>query len=176
MGAIKYGPYSPSRLDTAACPLRFKRQYIDKDLGDTSSDQSRRGNVVHETLEQITKGWLASKPLSWPDVEKILASKLTEYRITNGDDVKLCVAAARCYMENPPSGLDEILGTEEHLALKHVDGNLVECDWSDPDCYVRCKIDILRIKGNKAIIIDHKTQMYIDTADTFQMGFYALRS
>ena len=121
----------------------------------------------------MTKGLIASQPLTWEETQKIIASKLVEHKITDGEDINLCVRAARVFMDNPPPDLDKILGTEEHLALKYVDGKLVECDWKDPDCYVRCKIDILQIDGNVATVIDHKTQQYIETADTFQMGFYA---
>lgn len=174
MMETKYGPYSPSRLDVALCPFRFKAEYIDKTVQDGGSMASRRGNVVHETFEKITRGWLEDKPLNWDDVVEILTKKMAEYAVTDRDDQQLCIGAAQAYMSNPPQGIKDILGTEEHLALKWEDGKLVECKWDDPKCFARGKIDILQIDAeDNATIIDHKTQMFIQTADTFQMGFYA---
>ena len=171
---VKYGPYSPSRLEVALCPHRFKGQYIDKTVKDEGSVASRRGNVVHETFEELTKGWLVDKPLNWDDVISILTKKMAEYLITEEDAQKVCIDAARCYMMNPPQKLDTILGTEEQIAVKYVGNEWTTCEWDDPDAFARGKIDILMIDDdNIATILDHKTQMYICTADTFQMGFYA---
>jgi RecB family exonuclease len=171
---IQYGPYSASRLDTAACPYRFKRQYIDRDIKDPGSDASRRGNVVHETFEKITEGWIDEQPLKWEQVEEILTSKLTEYQITSREDKVLCVGATKCYMNNPPEMLESIFGIEEHLAVKWEDGKFVECDYNDDKAVYRGKIDLLAIDGQRARIIDHKTQPYIEkAANTFQMGGYA---
>lgn len=170
---IKYGPYSPSRLDTASCPHRFKRQYIDRDIKDHGSHESRRGNVVHEVFEDITKGWIGKATMKWEAVLEVLTAKMTEYQIIDRNDRMLCIEAAQAYMDNPPRGLEHILGTEEHLAVKWQGKKLVECSWTDPDCFVRGKADILMIRGNTAIIVDHKTQPHIETSDTFQMGFYA---
>lgn len=171
---IKYGPYSSSRLDTAACPYRFKRQYIDRDIKEEGSEASRRGNVVHETFENITTGWISEKPLSWVEVEKILTDKMIEYHITDREDKLLCINAAKSYMSNPPQMLEHIFGIEESLAVKFVEGKWVECDYNDPEAIYRGKIDILAIDGSRARIIDHKTQPYIEkAANTFQLGGYA---
>ena len=51
----------------------------------------------------------------------------------------------------------------------------VQCDYDDPDAFARGRADILMISDDttNAIIYDHKTQMNVETSDTFQMGFYA---
>lgn len=170
---VKYGPYSPSRIDTGACPKRFYHEYIAKDIGDTSNAASRRGNVIHETFEEITKGWLEEKPLSWKEVEEIIQKKIAEYKVIEEDAIETSFRAADAYMNNAPANLEHITGTEEHLALTWKDGEWVECDWNDPECVVRGKIDLLQIDGTRATIIDHKTQFNYELADTFQMKFYA---
>jgi CRISPR/Cas system-associated exonuclease Cas4 (RecB family) len=171
---VKYGPYSPSRIDVATCPYRFKEEYILKNVQDEGSLASRRGNVVHETFELITRGWLVDQPLTWEKASEELVSRLASYQITDHEDRKTIIEATKCYMGNPPRGIEDILGTEEHLALKYDGNSLVECDWDDPECFARGKIDILQIKDKVATIIDHKTQMYVPpNKGTFQMGVYA---
>lgn len=171
---VKYGPYSPSRLETANCPHRFKLQYIEKSVKDEGSLPARRGNVVHETFEELTKSWLVGKGLNWEQVTDILAEKMSKYLITDEENQAVCIQAAQAYMQNPPNGLDDILGTEEQIALKNVEDKWVTCDWDDPDAFCRGKIDLLLVNDdNIATIIDHKTQMYVCDANTFQMGFYA---
>lgn len=171
---MKYGPYSPSRLEVALCPHRFKLQYIDKEIKDEGSLAAKRGNVVHDTFEEITKSWLVDKPLNWDQVLGFLTKKMTQYLVTEEDSQRVCIEAARCYMLNPPHNLDTILGTEEQIAVKWQEDKWVSCQWDDSEAFARGKIDLLMIDDNNmATIIDHKTQMFIQQADTFQMGFYA---
>ena len=174
MEQVKYGPYSPSRLEVANCPHRFKLQYMSKEIKDEGSLPAKRGNVVHETFEEITKGWLFDKPLNWDQVTEILTKKMAHYLLTNEEDQKTCIGASRCYMLNPPHNLDTVLGTEEQIAVKWTGGVWVKCAWDDPAACKRGKIDLLMIDDdNIATIIDHKTQLFVQDADTFQMGFYA---
>lgn len=171
---VKYGPYSPSRLEVANCPFRFKAEYKDKIIKDERSLAARRGNVVHETFEEITKAWLINKGLNWDQVVETLTKLMALHQLTEEDAQNDCIGAARCYMFNPPKNLDTILGTEEQIAVKHDGEKWVTCNWDDPDAYARGKIDLLLIDDdNEATIIDHKTQLYVQSADTFQMGFYA---
>ena len=176
---IEYGPYSPSRIEVSSCPHRFYREYIAKDVEEDKSKAANRGTVVHEMLEIITRGWINDTPLKGSDVQKILPEKLAEHLITNAEDRKDIMRIVNAYIQNPPEGINDIVGTEENLALKfnQIGDNeweLRECDWDDPNCFVRGKIDILQIKDNVATIIDHKTQLYIPkNLGTFQMGFYA---
>ena len=67
-------------------------------------------------------------------------------------------------MNNPPEMLDYVFGIEENLAAKWVEGKWVECDYNDPEAIYRGKIDILAIDGERARVIDHKTQPYIEKA------------
>ena len=74
-------------------------------------------------------------------------------------------------MENRPDNLQNVIGTEEHLAIRWENNKWVECGWDEAD--FRGKVDILSISGERATFIDHKTQPFVETADTYQMGFYA---
>jgi hypothetical protein len=177
---IKYGPYSPSRLETSECPHRFYREYIAKDLDDDGSKAANRGSVVHEMLEEVTNGWLKDKPLKISDVDKILPQKLSKYLVTSSEEIGTIARTVHHYMANPPEGLEYVVGTEEQMALKiskkSEGGSLIfeECSWEDSECFARGKIDILQINDKVATIVDHKTQMYIPrNLGTFQMGFYA---
>lgn len=172
---VQYGPYSPSRLDTAVCQLRFAREYILRDAPKMHSPEARRGNVVHETFEEITKGWIHEKPLEWEEIEKIISELVVKYKLSREEDIKLAVTAARAYLDNPPEGLEHVTGTEENLAVKWDEENnkFEECSWDDPKCVYRGKIDILMIEDTVATVIDHKTQPKAENSDTFQLGFYA---
>jgi hypothetical protein len=176
---LKYGPYSPSRIDVATCPYSFYRSYVEKNIDTEKDVPANRGSVVHEIFEMITKGWIEDRPLKWDDVRKILPKLMAKYQMTDHDAQQEIAKDAQCYLENPPSEIEDIVGTEEGLALKMVeceDGieKFEECDWEDQNCFARGKIDILKIKDETATIIDHKTQQYIPTnLGTFQMGVYA---
>lgn len=114
-------------------------------------------------------------PLNWEQVREHLTDKIGKYGVVDEDAVNLCIRATRMYMENPIGNIEHIVGTEEQLAVAwdEKSKSFVETDWDAPNCYGRGKIDILQINGDVATIIDHKTQLNIETADTFQMGFYA---
>ncbi len=174
MERLKYRPYSSSRLDVAECPHRFNRQYITKELVDEGSSASNRGNVVHEVFEYILQQKMAKKTPTWAEVEAVLIKKLAEYEVPDFGSQELCLKAVQNFLNTPLFGIETILGTEEKLAVKLVDGKFVQCDYEDPDAYVRGKMDILMIDDNNiATVIDHKTQQFIQDADTFQMGMYA---
>lgn len=167
----RYGPYSPSRMDSAACPARFHAEYIADTRVRGESIVSKRGNVVHEVFEDITKGIMRGKYLTWEQVEKLLADRIAGYALTDMGEIDFCIRACKTYMGNLPAGYDKIIGTEEKIAIKRGHDGWEEGTWED--CDFRGKIDILKIDGNRASFIDHKTQPFVETADTFQMGFYA---
>lgn len=172
---VKYGPYSPSRLDVAECPRHFSQKYISREIKSSDSPESKRGNVVHETFEEITKGWMSGAPLEWNQVMKVMTGLVVKYKIYDQENISIITKAARAYMVHPPSGIENIIGTEEGLAVSwdSTNNEFIECDWDDPDAVYRGKIDILIMEGTVATIIDHKTYPTIMAADTFQMRFYA---
>ena len=171
---VKYGPYSSSRLDVADCPHRFKVQYIDKTVKDEGSVASKRGNVVHETFEAIIKGWLTKTPLGWDEVEQILIQKMSQYQLTDLQAQQDCIFSSRKFMSNPFHGMEHVVGTEEQLAVKWDGSKFVPCEFNDPKASYRGKVDVLIINDdNICTVIDHKTQLSVNDADTFQLGGYA---
>jgi RecB family exonuclease len=61
---LKYGPYSPSRLEVGNCRYSFRRQYIDENRSNikTESLPQARGSVVHEMFEHITRELVLTAP------------------------------------------------------------------------------------------------------------------
>lgn len=174
---LKYGPYSPSRIEASTCPHRFYREYIKCDAEAEKIAASNRGSAVHDMFEEITKRWMQDKRITWQEVQGMLPKIMAQYFITSPDLQKEILKTTECYLRNPPPiNTGDIYGTEEALAVKRVEGEdlFEECEWDDPQCFARGKLDILLIKDNVATIIDHKTQKNIPKRqDTFQMGVYA---
>jgi len=175
---LKYGPYSPSRLDTATCGYAFYRQYVDPDrsLKRTEGLAQARGSAVHEVLGEITAR-LCQNPnavFSGAEVRQWAAEAIgrhpAAYQETNA-----ILEMAKLYIERPPKILTQDAEVEEMLAIKLEDGKFVECGYDDPDAYARGRADIKLISDDTtfALVYDHKTQPNIEEADTFQLGFYA---
>jgi len=176
---LKYGPYSPSRLDTATCGYAFKRQYIDKDSKSKRVEgvPQARGSAVHEVFEMITRrlcsaeasGFNANEVRSW--VTEAIGRHPAAY-----PETMPILEMAKLYIERPPKVLVPDAGIELRLAVKQIhDGSFVECDYDDPSALGRGRADIFMVSDDTttAIVYDHKTQPNVEEADTFQMGFYA---
>lgn len=174
---LKYGPYSPSRLETATCGYSFYRQYVDPNrVRPPEQVPQARGGAVHEVFEQITKR-LCQKdsPLCSPDeVRKWVVDAVSRHPAAYEETGEI-IEMARLYLERPPAILTEDAGIELRLAVKIVDGQFVECDYEDPQAIGRGRADIMLISDDTttALVYDHKTQPNTEEADTFQMGFYA---
>lgn len=179
---LKYGPYSPSRLDTAVCGYAFFKQYIDperkKNDLKTENVPQARGSAVHEILEQITKKATANPgapvPLSNEELLKWAVEAVNRHPAAyqEMDDI---LAMARLYAAKPPAVLTSDAGIELRLAVKLEKGKFVECSYDDPKAFARGRADIMMISDDTttALVYDHKTQPNVEEADTFQMGFYA---
>lgn len=181
MEKLKYGPYSPSRLETATCGYAFRLQYIDidktkpKKLGSLPQE---RGSAVHEVLEQITKKMCENPHYSFTEneVRTWVVEAITKYP-TAYIETQQVLDMARLYIARPPRMLTLNAETELRLAVKFCSTrqNFIECDYDDPDAFGRGRADIFMISDDTTIayVIDHKTQANVEEADTFQMGFYA---
>lgn len=178
----KFGPYSPSRLKTAECPLRFKVSYVDRAGPKYESLPQARGSAIHEVLENITRWTITDIPVTKQAIQTACAEALQRHPVAmaEADDV---VAAAHAYSRNIPPVItkERVIGVEYKIAL---DGHFKEVPFSvipgkmdpHPDALVRFVADILTgsYDEKEIYIIDHKTQRNIDRhGDTFQMGFYA---
>lgn len=178
---LKYGPYSPSRLETSICGLNFWNQYINPDRPKEKSVGSlpqERGSAVHEVLEKITQAMVVDKNACFSEaqIREWVSEAVRAHPVSNletGDIIKM----AKLYIQKPPAMLTSDAQTELKLAVKWdaTSSKFVECDYNDPKAVGRGRADIFMINDDLTIahIIDHKTQPNIEDADTFQLGFYA---
>lgn len=180
LDSLKYGPYSPSRLDTANCPYAFFHQYVDPRKGNGSKVSSLaqdRGSAIHLVLEQITKRMCQDKNavISGEELREWVTKAVTDNPAAY-QEAGLILDMARLYIAKPPPVLTADAETELRLALRWDprDG-FVECFYDDPRAIARGRADIWMISDDTTfgLCYDHKSQPNIEEADTFQQGFYA---
>lgn len=173
---LKYGPYSPSRLDTAACGYAFYRQYADPQRPKfPESLPQARGSVVHKVFEKITADMCKGLQTSPSEIKDLVVSMIAQH-LAAYPEVGEILQMAQGYVQRPPHTLLPDAEIETRMAVKlSADGRMVECGYDDPDALGRGIADIMMISNDltHALVIDHKTQPNIEEADTFQLGFYA---
>lgn len=181
---LKYGPYSPSRLEVANCPYSFFRQYIDPDKKALRVEglPQARGSVVHEVLEQITKEMIkiapnhieAALPFSSDDVERLIVEAIGRHPAAY-QDVPTIRGMIDLYLRRRPVFLTNNATVEVRMAVKWSNNKFIECDYDDPEAAARGRADIMMLSDDlsTALVYDHKTQPNVEEADTFQLGFYS---
>lgn len=195
---LKYGPYSPSRMDTGICGYSFDKQYIDPEGRKYRKENlpQARGSAVHEVFELITKKMIEDQSyvFNHDEIREWVTAAVNRHPAAY-EEIDAIHQMARDFIRRPPKILTKDAGIELKLAIKwqrdeqgnfmwfedNIDGQVVrrplfeECDYDDPEAFARGRADILLISDDttKAIIYDHKTQPNMEEADTFQMGFYA---
>lgn len=178
MQKLKYGPYSPSRLDTAVCGYAFKRQYIDEDgrVRRTEGLPQARGSAVHEVFEKITEKMCKDRDhvFSQGEVRDWVTDAVGRHPAAY-QEAPAIVEMARMYVNKPPKLLVPDAEIELRMAVKFDGTNFIECGYEDPEALARGRADIFMISDDTttALIYDHKTQPNVEEADTFQLGFYA---
>lgn len=174
-GKLQYGPYSPSRLETAICGYAFKKQYIDKETKRRQNADglaAARGSVVHEVFESMNKQMMGGDYAFDPNiVRKWVADGINKYPAAY-EDTEMIMDCVNKYANNPPQNLPEDAEIEKSLAL---DMTMQECDYASSEALIRGRADLLWFDDDFRVhILDYKTQPNIEEADTFQMGIYAL--
>jgi hypothetical protein len=180
-GKLKYGPYSPSRLDTANCPFSFYHQYVVKKEGKGSKVSSLaqdRGSAIHLVLERITHRMREDKNATFSSEElREWTTDAVRQHPAAYQETGLILDMARRYIMKPPPVLTPDAETELRLAVRWDDGEkgFVECLYDDPRAVARGRADIWMISDDTTfgLCYDHKSQPNIEAADTFQQGFYA---
>lgn len=180
---MKHNPYSSSKLIVTKCPYRFRRQYIDKDIGDTSSEASKKGNIVHECYEELIRDMADGNQPDPTEIPKLVTKKIIKFGLTDDELIKKChLSVMNILTLRFPVPIANLVDTEEMMAVKqdHT-GSWITCDWDDKDAYFRGKIDVLYIdKEGYGVYVDHKTQMNIEsdsgTTQMRQYGFLVMRS
>jgi CRISPR/Cas system-associated exonuclease Cas4 (RecB family) len=180
---LRYGPYSPSRLDTGICGYSFCKQYIDPNrVKEASSLPQARGSAIHEVFELITRKICSEPDAVFSDTE--IRTWVADAILRNPraqEETDAALEMARLYVRRPPPLLTKDAGIEMRLAIKLTgfDENqqpiFEECSYDSDEAFARGRADILMISDDTttAIIYDHKTQPNVEEADTFQLGFYA---
>jgi hypothetical protein len=137
-------PLSHSNLDKfKTCPKQFHEVKVLKRFKDTKGEAAVWGDYVHVEFERYLKA----------KGEAELPENLLQYK---------------SYLDGILSKPGEII-VEAQLA---VNTSFAECDFFAPNVFMRGYADVLRILGNKAWILDHKTGKR--KADSRQMKMMAL--
>jgi hypothetical protein len=151
----KYQPYSFSKLEVAACPYRFKRQYIDKDM--PPELEPKGGRAVHEAAKMYVDECVKAKQGSMVDLIDGIWDKATEQEKLTADDgdyIEMFGRFCRSTIIVP----SRVLATELEVAFK---ADFSPCGWWDKDAFFRMKIDRLETLPNDPkipVVIDYKTQ------------------
>jgi len=180
---LKYGPYSPSRLDTGICGYAFHKQYVDperKNRPRVENLPQARGSAVHEVFELITQTMIKDPNHIFDEkaVRNWVVEAVKRHPVAY-EEVGPILEMSKLYINRPPATLVSDAEVELKVATKAVKENgqikFVACDYDDPDAFGRGKADVLMISDDttEALIYDHKTQPNVEEADTFQLGFYA---
>lgn len=179
---LQYGPYSPSRIDTANCGHAFYESYvlpkIEKSKNPNYKHQrepenlaAARGSVIHEVFELVNAKLIqGSAVFSNEEIRKWVREAVHDHPIAF-QEMELIVSAVHLYIQRPPKNVPSDAMIEQKLAL---DMDLNECDYDDPKALIRGRADLMWFNEDmSATILDFKTQPNIEEADTFQMGVYA---
>ena len=175
---VKYGPYSPSRLDVAVCPFAFNEIYINNRRNEFPENLPQaRGSVVHEVLEKVIyKMTREPDTVFTDDMVKNWVKESIHAHPAALEALDEVIDMVKTTIRRPPEGLTSDVEIERKIGLKYQDGKLVECGYDDENCLIRGRADVLFVSDDTtyAKIIDFKTQANIEPADTPQMGCYAL--
>lgn len=184
MTSLKYGPYSPSRLEVANCPYSFFKQYVDPDRTKYKYESlpAARGSVVHEVFEPLTR-LLISKvprhaeqrlPISEEAINALIVDAVNRHPAAY-QDINAIKYMVDMYLQRPPQVLTSDASVELRMAIALGAGGFHECGYDDPNAFARGRADIMMVADDltTAIVYDHKTQPNIEDADTFQLGFYS---
>lgn len=126
------------------CPLRYLRQRIIKDVIDEGGEASKHGERIHKYLENRMQD------------KTELPQEVAGYE-------PLCAAFEASIKYGQ-------LYVEKELVLN---SNLLPTGWWDADAWFRSKLDILIVRGTKAIVLDWKTGKR--NIDFFQMQIFAVQ-
>lgn len=123
------------------CPLRYYRQRITKEVEDQGSEYTKYGERIHALLETRLK-------------EGKIAEDIAKYEL-------LCQSVEKLAERGE-------LFVEKELVLTE---NLTPTGWWEPDAWLRSKLDVLVVAGDKAVVVDWKTGKR--NPDQFQMQLFA---
>jgi|SRR4249920_1394277 len=125
------------------CPQRYYRQRILKDVVDSGGEASIHGDRIHKYIEERLR---SHTPL--PDEAEKFEPLCRSIELAMGDKTEIF--------------------TEKELTLNE---RLEPTDWWAWDAWLRSKLDVLIMRGEKALVLDWKTGKR--RPDFFQMELFA---
>lgn len=126
------------------CPKRYFHQRIEKSVKDEGGEAAIYGEQVHKALEDYVRD---KTPLPAP-LKKHQVVCDTVLASSNGAEIT----------------------PEIEMTLNE---NLQPTGWWDKDAWIRSKLDVLAMKGNKAVVLDWKTGKR--RPDPFQLELFSLQ-
>lgn len=116
---LKFGPYSPSRLDTGICGYAFHKQYITKEAKSPENLPQARGSAVHEVFEMITKKMVENPNyvFSQDEVRQWVTEAINRHPPAY-EEIDAIHTMAREFIRKPPKILTSDAGIELKLAIK----------------------------------------------------------
>ena len=130
---MKYSPYSFSRISTfETCPRHFKFSYIDN-LDEEEKECLKKGSKVHSILENFQEYEHNNRI-----VEEFISSELGKKYLPYIDNSK-------------PNRKEFPFGLTSKLE---------PCDFGDPNCLFRGKVDLMFVEDKMLNLIDYKTGKY----------------
>jgi hypothetical protein len=148
MALTRHGPkpfaWSYSKLKNyEVCPKRHYHVDIAKDFKEAESEQLRQGNLVHSFFERRLGPKAEPFPGSYAEIYEPWAARVE-------------------------SGPGTVL-VEQQLAIT---SDFEPCAWFAPTAWYRAKIDVLKLHGPFAILIDWKTGKVVE--DSVQLILSAM--
>lgn len=190
--AVKYAPYSASRLIIASCPARYLSKYIHKDKIVSDSVNASRGSAIHYVLERISRAHVEKTELTPVIVDRWIQEALAKSPAAY-DQVKLIKDAAVKYAGNVSPYLNETTLCEVPLAVElyeeesFLDDAVLkkayikvpyEIDgFPNPKAFFGAKLDQLSFDHEikQITVLDHKSTptTHKNPDHVFQLGCYA---
>lgn len=98
--ALRYGPYSASKLLVARCPARFQGKHILKDQVVSDTINAARGNAIHTCFQKITQARVAGQPLTPLMTQEWIMESVGKYPAAYSQ-IDLVRKAVAAYVGNP---------------------------------------------------------------------------
>lgn len=137
---VKYGPYSPSRLIVARCPMRFFGQYIRKDRAVTASVNAARGSAIHHVLAKITGVLMLGDKIKPSDINQWVSEAIGIYPAAY-EQVDMVRGAANAYVSNPSPYMNKSTSCEAAFAVAFYEEESFVDDVVLGRCYVPVPYD-----------------------------------
>lgn len=129
----------------STCPRKYESERVTKEVPYAATDATQYGTALHLAAEEYVR---------------------------DGKDLEPRFEYVREYLDRL-KGIPGEKFCELKLGIKHENGRLTDCDFSDPDVYFRGIADLVILDGPLAWVIDYKSGKSAKYADTKQLALMA---